>query len=262
MRSNSSMSGISWLWASGATIGCNLVGLRGRGAGLTACSDWGNGCSKTTVILWGESSRSNSASTSPELSAKQRKSTFVSWSYPTSKLIWWTRFTITVYGWLPQLWWMPLRLEKGLFEELPRHGRSRLIRCHLAFSSQSGVAGWHCPPVWILETHDDRKRDRPVLAGLSGGRRNRNTGDDGLDGVGGMGWRQNLWRCWYSCISGKWVVRDLQSFSPSILERGGKREKAFILRHLMQVALYQFMLVTYYNSADGFSGGASLCLNH
>lgn len=145
---------------------------------------------------------------------------------------------------------MPLRLEKGLFEELPRHGWSRLICCHATFSSQSGVAGWHCPPVWILETHDDRKRDRPVLAGLSGGRRNRNTGDDGLDGVGGMGWRQNLWRCWYSCISGKWVVGELQSFSSRILERGGKKGKTFILRHLMQVALYQFMLVTYYNSAD------------
>lgn len=56
---------------------------------------------------------------------------------------------------------------------------------------------------------------------------------------------------------------ELQSFSPSILEREEKREITFILRHLIQVALYQLsMLVTYYNSADGFSGGASLCLNH
>lgn len=55
---------------------------------------------------------------------------------------------------------------------------------------------------------------------------------------------------------------ELQSFSPRILEREEKREITFILRHLIQVALYQFMLVTYYNSADGFSGGASSCLNH
>lgn len=122
---------------------------------------------------------------------------------------------------------MPLRLKKRLFEKFPRHGWSRLICRHITFSSWSVVAGWHCPPVWILETHDDRKRDRPVLAGLSGGRRNRNTGDDGLEGIGGLGWRQNIWRCWYPSITGKWAVGELQSFRPGILESKEKRDNTY-----------------------------------
>lgn len=69
MRSSSSMSGISWCWASGATTGCNLVGLRGRGA---AFSGWVKGRSKIGIFS-PESSRSNSASTSPELSAETKK---------------------------------------------------------------------------------------------------------------------------------------------------------------------------------------------
>lgn len=49
MRRSSSMFGISCLWASGATTGCNLVGLRGRGAG--ACSEWAEGFSGMGCML-------------------------------------------------------------------------------------------------------------------------------------------------------------------------------------------------------------------
>lgn len=75
------MLGISWLWASGATTGCSLVGLRGRGAGVTACLGWPNGFSIIPGLFWGESSRSNSASTSPELSTETENRNV---RYPTS----------------------------------------------------------------------------------------------------------------------------------------------------------------------------------
>lgn len=76
-----------------------------------------------------------------------------------------------------------------LVEEFPRDGYSWLVRCHITFSSQdSGVAGCHCSPVGILETHDNRQGDGPALTGLSRNWGNRNTGDDGLRVVRGVGW--------------------------------------------------------------------------
>lgn len=91
--------------------------------------------------------------------------------------------TIAVYAGLSQLRWEWLRQEGGLVEKLPRHGHRRLVG---AFSTCSGVAAHHGPPVGVLETHDDGQRDGLVLTGLGGGWGNRNTGDDGLHVVGGV----------------------------------------------------------------------------
>lgn len=81
------------------------------------------------------------------------------------------------------------RLGYRLVEEFPRDGSSWLVRHHVPFSSQDpGVAGCHCSPMGVLETHDDRERDGSALTGLSRSWGNRNTGDDGLRVVRGVDW--------------------------------------------------------------------------
>lgn len=74
-------------------------------------------------------------------------------------------FTVTVYSWLSQLRWVEYRL----VHEFPWEGYGWWVRSHITFFSQdSGVAGRHCSPVRVLETHDDGERDGLAWTGLRG----------------------------------------------------------------------------------------------